>query len=191
MVAPARKTYITPEEYLRQESEADAKSEYWDGVLVAMSGGKKEHERISGDFYTALSIRLAGTSCEPFTSGQSVHIPTHNRYVYPDVAVACEAQFVGLDGIDVLTNPILVVEVLSESTAKTDLTTKRDGYFTLPSLAAYVVVSPDTPRIEVLTPLQNGAWKSEVVMGLAVTLSLPAIGCELPLSEIYRRVKFS
>src|SRR5690242_15170465 len=124
MVAPARNPYITPEEYLRRERDAEVKSEYWDGVFVAMAGGKKEHERISGNIYRQLGNRLEGSSCEPFTSGQSVHIPAYNRYVYPDVSVACEAQFTGIEGMDVLVNPSLVFEVLSKTTAATDLTAK-------------------------------------------------------------------
>lgn len=191
MVAHPKKEYITAEEYLRREQEAECKSEYWDGVIVAMAGGKKAHERISGNFYHYLRNRLDESSCETFTGGQSVHIPAYNRYVYPDVSVACDAQFTGIDGIDVLVNPIVIVEVLSKSTAAVDMTTKRYGYYSLPSLKAYVVVAQDAPRIEVFAPLPDGSWESKVVEGLDATVSLACIGAELPLAEIYRRVDFS
>jgi Uma2 family endonuclease len=191
MVAYARIPYVTPEEYLRREREAEGKSEYWDGVIVAMAGGTEELERISGSIYALLYNQLRGTPCEPFTSNMSVHIPAYNRYVYPDVSVACEAHFVDIDGMHVLTNPMLVVEVLSKSTAVIDLTSKKDGYRILPSLTTYVVVAQDAPRIEVFTRLSDGSWRNDVVIGLEATLSLPVIACELPLSEIYRRVKFT
>lgn len=191
MVAPARKPYITPEEYLRREQGAECKSEYWNGVIVAMAGGTKAHERLSGNFYHTLRNHLDGSPCEPFTGNMSVHIPAHNRYVYPDVSVACAPQFIGIDGIDVLVNPVVVVEILSKSTAATDMTTKRYGYCSLPSLKAYVVAAQDTPRIEVFTPLPDGSWESKVVEGLEATLALPCIGVELPLADVYRRVEFS
>lgn len=190
MAASAKMPFITPEEYLRREREAEGKSEYWDGVIVAMAGGTEEHERISGSIYALLYNQLRDTPCEPFTSNMSVRIPAYNRYVYPDVSVACDAQFDDVDGMHVLANPVLVVEVLSKSTAVIDLTSKKDGYRTLSSLATYVVVAQDAPRIELFTRLPNGSWANEVVMGLDATLSLPVIKCELPLSEIYRRVKF-
>jgi Uma2 family endonuclease len=191
MAAHSRRSYITPEEYLRREREAIVKSEYWDGVLVAMAGGTEEHERISGDIYTLLNIRLRDTPCEPFTGNMSVRIPAYNRYVYPDVSVACDAQFDDVDGVRMLTNPVLVVEVLSKSTALIDLTSKKDGYRTLPSLATYVVVSQDTPRIEVFTRLPDSSWRNDAFVGQEATLSLPVLQCELPLSEIYRRVRFA
>jgi Uma2 family endonuclease len=190
MAIPARQPYITPEEYLRREREAEVRSEYWDGVIVAMAGGKKEHSRISGDIYYQLNVCLDGSPYEPFTSSLSVHIPAFNRYVYPDVSVACEAQFESMYGIDVLVNPVVIVEVLSESTARTDLTSKKDGYGTLPSLITYVVVSCDAPRLDVFTRQPDGKWHNDVVLGLESTLFLPAIGCELPLQDIYRRVEF-
>ncbi len=190
MVAYAKKPVLTPEEYLEREREAEVRSEYWDGVLVAMAGGKKEHERISGDMHTLLNNQLIGTPCEPFTSGQSVHIPAFNRYVYPDVSVACHPEFVGIDGFDVLVNPVLVVEVLSESTKIHDWTRKQDGYRTLPSLSAYVLVSQEAPHVEVFARQPDGSWRHDVVTGLESTLSLPVIGCELALADIYRRVEF-
>jgi Uma2 family endonuclease len=190
MVAQARRPYITLEEYLRRELEAETKSEYWDGVIVAMSGGTTAHERISGDIHTLLNNGLRNTPCEPFTSNMSVRIPAFNRYVYPDVSVACDAQFEDISGIHMLANPVVIFEVLSKSTATVDLTSKKDGYYTLPVLMAYVVVAQDAPRIDLFTRLADGSWRNDVVIGLEATLSLPVIGCELPLAEIYRRVTF-
>lgn len=190
MVAHAKKPALTPEEYLRREREAEVKSEYWDGVVIAMAGGTEAHERISGDLYTLLNVQLRDSPCEPFTGNMSVHIPAYNRYVYPDVSVARDAQFEDADGMRVLINPVLAVEVLSKSTAVIDLTIKKDGYRTLPSLATYVIVSQDAARIEVFNRLPDGSWANDVVIGLDAVLPLPAIQCELPLSEIYRRVKF-
>ncbi len=190
MVVHAKKPVLTPEEYLLREREAEVKSEYWDGVLVAMAGGSKEHECISDDIHGMLYAQLLGKDCRAFR-GISVHLPAYNRYVYPDVSVACQPQYVGLDGIDVLVNPVLVVEVLSKSTALADLTTKRDGYASLPSLLTYVVVSQDSPRIEVFNKQPDGTLRGEmVIIGLEANLSLPAIRCELALADIYRSVEF-
>jgi Uma2 family endonuclease len=191
MVAYAKEPFITPEEYLQRERDAEGRSEYWDGVIIAMAGGTEEHDRISGDIHTLLNSQLINTPCEPFTGNMSVYVPAHNRYVYPDVSVACRPEFIGIDGLRVLVNPRVVFEVLSKSTAKTDQTLKRDGYRTLPSLAAYVLVSQAKPYVEVYMRRADGHWQHEVVSGLEAAFSLPAIGCELRLADIYRRVEFA
>ncbi len=191
MVARIKQPYVTPREYLERERDAEAKSEYWDGVIVAMAGGKKEHEFISGNLYYQLRTQLEESYCQPFTSGQSVHIPAFNRYVYPDVSVACGPEFTGIEGFDVLVNPVLVAEVLSESTALIDYTRKQDGYRSLPSLAMYLLISQTAPRIEVFTRQPDDSWRHEVVIGLDSVVSLPVIGCEISLADIYRRVEFA
>jgi Uma2 family endonuclease len=120
-----------------------------------------------------------------------VRVPACNRYYYPDVSVACGgSQFEALVGVRSLLNPRLIVEVLSESTEKNDRTDKYDCYRTLASLATYVLVAQDRPRIEVFTRQPDDTWRHEVAKGLEAVLALPAIGCELKLADIYARVEF-
>jgi Uma2 family endonuclease len=190
MVARASQPYIPPDVYLQRERDAEFKSEYWNGVIVAMSGGSREHEYIADNIRGALYTLMRGKPCRSFGS-IPVHIPTCNRYVYPDASIACSPEFTGIDGIDVLTNPVLVVEVLSKSTAKTDLTTKKDGYATLESLSLYMVISQDEPRVELFVRQSTGTFRTEIVArGHDSIVPLAALDCQISLADIYQDVTF-
>ena len=173
------------------ERKAEGKSEYHDGVIVAMAGASRRHNRITVDTVRSLGNQLEGALCEPFSGDMRVLVPECDRYFYPDAVVVCgEAQFED-EELDTLTNPALVVEVLSTSTEKTDRRLKWDCYRTLPSLQTYVLIAQDEPRIETYTRQDNGAWEYEAVSGLEATVSLPAIGCTLRLADVYARVAFA
>jgi len=190
MVAQSKRPYIMPHEYLQRERRADTKSEYHDGVIVAMSGASRQHNRITFDTARSLGNQLQNTPCEPFSGDMRVLTPECNRYFYPDVIVVCgEAQFED-ETLDTLTNPTLIVEVLSESTERMDRRMKWDCYQTLPSLRTYVLIAQDEPRIETFTRQEDGAWSYSAANKLEATVSLPAIGCTLRLSDVYARVEF-
>jgi Uma2 family endonuclease len=182
-------SYLTPEEYLTIERKAEHKSEYSNGVMYAMSGASREHNRITVNLVRVVGNQLRGSSCEPFSADMRVRIPFPRRYVYPDLVVACgEAEFED-DELDVLLNPILVVEVLSASTESFDRTTKRAWYRRIESLREYVLVAQDSPHVERYVKRDEG-WMLTDTEGLEATVRLESIGCELPLSEIYDRVTF-
>src|SRR5579883_412044 len=152
MIAHAKQPYITPEAYLERERVAARKSEYYDGIIVAMAGASPDHDRIAVNLLRHLGNQLEGTPCEPFSSDMRVRVPAYNRYFYPDVSVACgEAQFEALSGVRSLLNPRLIVEVLSASTEKNDREEKYDCYRSLDSLAVYLLIAQDRPRVEIFT----------------------------------------
>src|SRR5262249_27258636 len=124
------------------------------------------------------------------TSDLRVRVPECNRYYYPDVVVVCGKPRFEDAELDTLLNPALIIEVLSDTTWRTDREEKYDCYTTLESLAAYILVAHDSPRIERLLRQPDGSWRIEVVKGLESVLTLESPGCELHLADIYARVTF-
>ncbi len=189
MVAHANRRFVTPQEYLEQERRAEVRSEYLDGVVVAMAGSSRQHDRITGNIYAGLHAQLRGTSCEPFTSDMRVRVSACNRYFYPDVSVACEAYFEDAH-VDTLMNPILVVEVLSDSTQNVDRGDKLICYQMLDTLQTYILVAQDRPLVQIYERQPDGKWVYSLVMDPEATLELTSIGCELKMTDIYARVVF-
>src|SRR5947209_20458068 len=111
------KTFVTPEEYLSLERQAEHKSEYYDGEIFAMTGASRKHNLITTNILGSLWQQLKGKPCEVYPSDMRVRVPSANLYTYPDIVVVCgEPQFED-EQVDTLLNPTLLIEVLSRSTA--------------------------------------------------------------------------
>jgi Uma2 family endonuclease len=190
MVAYAKWPYITPEEYLRREKEAETKSEYIDGVIVAMAGASRSHIRITMNLTIELDPHLERAGCEGYASDMRVRVQVSNRYYYPDVAIACgEPEFDTTLGLDALLNPSLIIEVLSRSTDRADHAEKWLAYRQLESLNTYILVHQDRTYVEMYDrDNATGTWEYTDVTGLGSSLKLSSLGCEIPLARIYRRV---
>ena len=179
---------ITPDEYLRMERAAETKSEYDDGIVYAMAGARRRHNVIVSGLIRSLENRLA-SGCEVYPSDMKVRVQRPRRYFYPDASVACgEIKFED-DHDDILLNPLVVFEVLSDGTERNDRGRKFNAYQAIESLQEYVLVSTNDCLIEHFRR-DGDQWRYSKAEGLDATLPLPAIGCELPLREIYRRVSF-
>ena len=190
MVTVAEKKCFTPLEYLERERKAEFRSEYDQGVMIPMAGASKEHKRITFNTSGLFWSQLAGSSCEGFAQELRVRVPQCDKYYYPDVVVVCgEPRFEDAT-FDVLLNPRLVIEVLSDSTERKDREEKFDCYETPESLTDYVLISQTEPRIEHFSRLEGGGWRFVVVRGVESVLSLPAVSCSLRLADIYARVTF-
>lgn len=169
------------EEYLAWERAEERKHEYFDGEVYAMAGGSPRHNRLCTRMLAALEQAL-GVRCHVLTSDQRVRAQ-HRRYVYPDATVVCGAPAVEFD--DVLTNPTIVVEVLSTDTEKYDRGLKWDSYQTLASLKDYVLVSQERPRMELFTRTGEGWMYTAAATGGRLTL---ATGVVLDVDAIYAGV---
>ena len=177
-------------EYFELEKTSDVRYEYVFGEIFLMSGGSPNHNRIAGAIYANLYPQLINTPCESFT--ENMRTRTHNQvYRYPDIVVACTPRFININGVQSLTNPILIVEVLSESTEAYDMDRKFQEYRQIESLIYYLLVS----QIEVLATLftkdDNGNWTNQVYTSLDEILEFPAINCKLSIRDIYLRVQFN
>lgn len=184
------KPRYTPEQYLEMERAADHRSEYVNGEILAMAGASREHNLIVTNLVREVSTCLRGRPCETYSNDMRVKI-SPGRYTYPDVVVACDRpQF--LDGqLDTLTNPIVIVEVLSPTTEADDRSWKFAHYRRLATLTDFVMLSQYQPFVEHYTRQADHRWALTELSGLEAVLRLPAIGCELPLATIYERVEFA
>ncbi|HYW13251.1 MAG TPA: Uma2 family endonuclease [Longimicrobium sp.] len=183
-MAAAALTRYTPEEYFALERNAEFKSEYLDGRIVAMTGASSVHATIAGNVFAELRTRLRGGSCRAFISDLRIQVAGGRRYTYPDASAVCgEPRF--MDGTpDTLMNPALIVEVLSPSTEAYDRGDKFLHYRGIESLQEYVLVAQD--RVLVERFVRAGEfWTLSTVSDGDASLELTSVGCEIPLREIY------
>jgi Uma2 family endonuclease len=184
-------THVTPEEYLAAERLSETKSEYLDGGVFPMPGATVNHIRIVGNLGHQLLTQLSERPCDVLISEIKVSLQGSRKFFYPDVVVVCgEVQFHD-ERKDIITNPDLIVEVLSPSTEAFDRGAKFEAYRTVESLKEYVLVSQDKPLIEQYVRNGDGSWKFTEAIGLEKSLTLPSVGCTLNLSAVYKRVDFN
>jgi Uma2 family endonuclease len=199
MATPQSRIYFTEEEYLAIERESEERHEYIDGRIYAMAGESEEHGEISSNIFGHLFARLSGKPCRARHENTKVRSGPEPKplqrsrgfYSYPDVLVVCGERRFHDKFRDVLINPNVIIEVLSESTEPFDRGEKFIRYRTwLPALTDYILVAQDKPMIEHYRRQPNGEWTLATVSGLDASLTIASIGCELKLSEVYDAVNF-
>lgn len=187
-MATAFEHRVTPEEYLARERAAvDRKSEYVDGHIYAMAGASLEHNQIVFNIAGALGNGLRGGPCRALVNDMRVKVPKMVMYTYPDVVVFCGDPRVEDEHKDTLTNPAILVEVLSPSTERYDRGDKWAHFRQIESLRMYVRVAQDMARVETFVK-RGDEWIYEEVRGEDAVLVLEPAGCSVPLSAIYERV---
>jgi Uma2 family endonuclease len=180
--------HLTPWEYLARERQAEAKSEYFNGEVFAMSGASRKHNLICVNIAASLHQQLQQRPCEVYVGDMRVKVNQIGLYTYPDVVVACGApQFEDAE-LDTLLNPIVIIEVLSASTEDYDRGRKFEHYRTLPSLQEYVLVAQDSPHLTHYVRQADDTWVlSDIVLEKA-TLMLPSIQCHLLMRDVYAKI---
>ncbi|MEL6408472.1 MAG: Uma2 family endonuclease [Chloroflexota bacterium] len=176
-------------EYLAFEANSDIKHEYVDGRVYAMSGAKWHHIRITGNTHTALDNLLADTPCVVVSNELKLKVESKKvSYRYPDLMVVCgEPTFIE-DRTDIITNPKLIIEVLSPSTALEDRNVKLDEYTAIDSVQEYLLISQDEAKIERYLRQDSGDWLYSKVKGLDAILALPSLGITLDLALVYKKL---
>jgi Uma2 family endonuclease len=183
-----RNRYISPEEYLSIERKAEARSEYLNGEIFAMVGASREHNLIVANITREVTQQLKGKPCELYPTDMRVRIPATGLYTYPDVVVVCGEPLFEDDHVDTLTNPTLIVEVLSESTESYDRGKKFSHYQTVGSLLEYLLVAQDECRAEQFIRQPDGHWMYSDARSREGVLELASIRCVLTLREVYDKV---
>ncbi len=186
--APTRR--VTAEEYLAFEREAEARHEFIDGQIVAMSGGTERHAIICDNLISIAKSRFRGLPCQPYSASMRVKIQATGNYTYPDLSIVCGERRFDDNRRDTLLNPQLIAEVLSPSTERHDRGWKFKNYQLIPSFEEYVLVSQEEPRVERFLRQGDIGWLMTQVSGLENAVKFESVGCELPLSEIYEGVEF-
>jgi Uma2 family endonuclease len=178
--------HLTPEEYLAIERKAERKSEYIDGVMYLMSGATLRHNLIVGNIVGELRSHLKTVDCRVCPSDLKVRLSDSSRFFYPDVSVVCgEPLFAGGEK-DVVLNPVLVVEALSDGTAAFDRGKKFQSYQQIESLIEYVLVAQDEMVVESFAR-RPGSWLYTKTQGADASVRLDSVKCEVPLREIYHK----
>lgn len=184
-MAVQTKNYITPEEYLATEREAEFKSEFYQGEVFALAGAGNNHNIITANLIIALGVNFKGKKCRVYPSDMRLHIPLNGLYTYPDVLAVCgEKKFLD-DKKDTLLNPVLIIEVLSSSTADYDRGTKFMLYRSIASLQHYLLVDSRSCHVEKFTKNHDGTWVLTEERNLNAVLTFSNPDFELSLEDIY------
>jgi Uma2 family endonuclease len=185
-----RKPFLSVAAYLAAEREASYKSEYVLGEVFAMAGGSYDHGAIAANLIASLARLLSGGPCNAVGSDVRIQAGESGAFYYPDFSITCGEPVFRPDGRrDTVTNPIVVIEVLSPSTEASDRGVKFAWYRRIASLQEYILVAQDAPRVEIFRRTDLG-WLMADFEGLRAVASLVSIDCAIPLADIYRRVEF-
>jgi Uma2 family endonuclease len=187
MAQPAAK-YISEKEYLAFERNALDKHEYYKGEIFLMSGASFKHNLIESNFRLLLGNYLKGKKCREFGSNLRIHIPQNTLYTYPDILVLCdEPDFVD-DEFDTITNPSVIIEILSPSTANYDRGAKFDLYREITTLKEYVLVDAKTIHVVVYTRNMDNTWTLSETKDLNDNIHLPSIDFTVNVADIYEGI---
>lgn len=181
----------TAEEYLAIDRASDTKNEFLDGAIYAMGGATARHVQIAGNIGRELGNQLRDKPCFVYSSDLRVCVSPEGLYAYPDVVVACgEPVFIDIE-LDTLMNPLLIVEVLSDSTGNYDRGEKFERYRSIESFQEYLLIAQDKVHVERYTRQDDGTWLLSETNDMDDTIELSSVDCRLHVSEIYLKVSLA
>lgn len=184
------KPFLTPEQYLEIERQAEHKSEYWQGEMFATSGAAEPHNLVLPNITTQIHPQLRSRGCRLYSSGMRVRVSATGLYTYPDMVVVCGAsQFLDARR-DTLLNPTLIAEVLSPSTEAYDRGRKFEHYQSIDSLQQYLLVASDRVHADLFSRQPGGQWLLTAASSADDVIDLDSIGCRLALRDAYEGVEF-
>lgn len=179
---------MTLAQYVEWERQQTVRHEFYRGEVFSQAGGTRRHSQIATNATVALSNILLGRDCIALGSNMRISVEATGYQAYPDVSVVCPPVEGASD--DVISNPVLLVEVLSPSTADFDRGGKFGHYRQIPSLMEYLVFWQDEPRVEQHTRTSEENWLLRELAGLDAVLHLSSLDANLPLREVYDKVDF-
>ncbi|MCJ8283335.1 MAG: Uma2 family endonuclease [Rivularia sp. ALOHA_DT_140] len=191
MIAQAEENKLyTLEEYLEFEVNSEERHEYINGEVICMAGGTPNHGRIALNFGSALNFGLKRQPYDIFVTDQRLWIPKKRIYTYPDVVVVQGELELQEGRKDTITNPLLIIEVLSKSTRSYDKDEKFSAYRTIPTFQEYLLVEQYTMKVEQYFKTGKNSWNFSEYYDADETICLNSINFEITLEDIYNRVQF-
>lgn len=184
MVASASRRHYTLEDYLSVEEMSSVRHEFVDGQILAMAGGTPEHAALGAAIVVLLGTKLRGKSCRPYSADLRLRVLATGLATYADAAVICGEPARDPSSPSHVTNPTVLVEVLSRSTEEYDRGEKREHYERIESLKEYVLIAQDRRRVEVFHRSAGGAWEHHEY-GSGADFELPSLGLSLSTDELY------
>ena len=182
------KKLLTEEEYLAIERQAEFRSEFLAGEMFAMAGASRRHNRIVTNLVVALDNQLRARPCNVYSNDMRVKAQRTGLFTYPDVVVTCGEERFADEENDALLNPMVIVEVLSDSTEAYDRGKKFENYQSIDSLQEYLLVSQSSRRVEQFARQSGKNWIYRETREPGESVKLQSIECELRLEDIYLKV---
>lgn len=186
---PALK-FINIEDYLSLEESADEKHEYYRGEIFAMAGGTIAHYQIVSNMVSEVNFFLREKDCQVFPSDLKVHNEANSLFTYPDISIVCGELQKWQGRNDTITNPVVIIEVLSESTQLYDRGQKFKLYRSIPSLKEYLLISSIEYMVEQYTKQADDVWSFRELTNPEDRMSIESIGFSCAIKELYRNVSF-
>jgi Uma2 family endonuclease len=180
----------TPEEYLEMEISAEERHEYRNGEIIVMAGGLPNHNRVAGNISAQINFALRGKPYQAFVTNQRLWIPPNRLYTYPDVMMTALPLELQEGRKDTVINPILIVEVLSKSTAGYDRAEKFAAYRTISSFQEYLLVDQYCQKIDRYVKHSKKKWELQIYDETDTVVQLQTIDLALKIADIYDKVDF-
>lgn len=179
------------EEYFELDRNSEERWEFWDGEIFNMSGVSRNHGLVEMNISIFLGARLMAKGCQLLPANIRIKVPSRPPYRYGDLSALCgQPKFEKIGGVDALTNPSLIIEVLSDSTEAYDRGDKFTHYKSIPAFSEYLLIAQHRPHISQFIKQNDGSWIYREFNSLTDKVRLETLGCELSLSEIYQSITF-
>ncbi len=191
MIAQVKSKYYTPEEYLELEKTAQIKHEYLNGEIIEMAGGTINHNQIAINFCRAFPLNINNQDYYIYINDVKLWIPDYRFYTYPDLMIIEGEPIYQSDNNTIVTNPKVIIEILSDLTQNYDRTEKFRAYRSLSSLQEYLLISQSSYYVEQFTKQDDQQWLFKAIEGENNCLSLTTIDFNISFNNLYQRIVFS
>jgi Uma2 family endonuclease len=185
------KIKYTLEDYLELDHNSEEKIEFWDGHIFPLAGASEVHNQIQFNCTLALGNKLRGRNCRVYPSDMRIKVPAYSPYRYADLSALCGNKIIEkLGKQDLLVNPTVIFEVLSDSTADFDRSYKFTYYKSIESFTEYILIAQDRPHVSQFVKQAENSWVNHEFNLLDETFLIESLDCEIALTEIYENVEF-